>query len=61
MTRYPGNCHCGAVRFEVELEDEIDVRECNCSICNMVGQPGAIACPNTAPKKARAWGWSTTR
>ena len=37
MTRYPGNCHCGAVRFEVELEDEIDVRECNCSICNMVG------------------------
>ncbi len=37
MQRYPGSCHCGAVRFEVELEDHIVVQECNCSMCNMVG------------------------
>jgi hypothetical protein len=25
------------VSFEVELEDQITVQECNCSMCNMVG------------------------
>ena len=35
--KYPGSCHCEAVRFEVELEDHIQVQECNCSMCNMVG------------------------
>lgn len=32
-----GGCHCGAVRWEAELADEIVVDECNCSICAMVG------------------------
>ena len=35
--RYPGSCHCEAVRFEVELEEHILVQECNCSMCNMLG------------------------
>ena len=35
--RYPGRCHCGAVRFEVELEEEITAQECNCSMCTMIG------------------------
>ena len=35
--RYPGRCHCGAVTFEVELADRIEVQECNCSMCNMIG------------------------
>lgn len=35
--RYPGQCHCGAVTFEVQLADHIVVRECNCSMCQMVG------------------------
>ena len=35
--RYPGRCHCGAVSFDVELEDSIVVHECNCSMCRMVG------------------------
>ena len=34
---YSGGCHCGAVSFSVELEDEITVQECNCSMCNMLG------------------------
>jgi len=32
-----GGCHCGAVAFEVLAPDEIDVQECNCSICSRVG------------------------
>lgn len=32
-----GGCHCGAVRFEVELPRSFDVEDCNCSICAMSG------------------------
>jgi hypothetical protein len=32
-----GGCHCGRVRFEVEAPAELDVLECNCSICRMSG------------------------
>jgi len=29
-----GQCHCGAVVFEVELENGLsDLRRCNCSLC----------------------------
>jgi hypothetical protein len=31
-----GGCHCGAVSFEVLAPDDIEVRECNCSICRMM-------------------------
>jgi hypothetical protein len=37
MSWKQGGCHCGAVRFEVLAPDEIEVRECNCSICRMTG------------------------
>ena len=32
-----GGCHCGAVRFEVLAPDEIEVKECHCSICRKAG------------------------
>lgn len=32
-----GGCHCGAVTFEVLAADEIEARECNCSICAKSG------------------------
>ncbi|MEM1086305.1 MAG: GFA family protein [Pseudomonadota bacterium] len=32
-----GGCHCGAVRFEVDLPFEFEVEDCNCSICAMNG------------------------
>ena len=32
-----GGCHCGRVRFEVDAPADIDVLECNCSICAMTG------------------------
>lgn len=32
-----GGCHCGAVAFEVEAPADLEVLECNCSICTMSG------------------------
>lgn len=37
-TNYPlvthsGGCHCGAVRYEITAPAELDVDECNCSMC----------------------------
>jgi hypothetical protein len=32
-----GGCHCGAVRFEVELPREVEAQTCNCSICEKTG------------------------
>ena len=34
---YKGACHCGAVTFEVDAPDRVEVQECNCSICNKTG------------------------
>lgn len=34
---YQGACHCGAVQFEVEAGDAVEVEDCNCSICRMTG------------------------
>jgi hypothetical protein len=32
-----GGCHCGAVRFEAALPEEIEAQDCNCSICAKTG------------------------
>ena len=34
---YRGNCHCGAVQFEVEAPERIKCGDCNCSICAKAG------------------------
>jgi hypothetical protein len=32
-----GGCHCGRVRFEVEVPEKVTVHRCNCSICQKSG------------------------
>lgn len=34
---YQGSCHCGAVTFEVEAPEQVEVEDCNCSICAKSG------------------------
>lgn len=36
MQKYTGGCHCGKVRFEVEM-DLGEVVSCNCSMCSKRG------------------------
>ena len=35
--RVSGGCHCGAVRFEADVPDTVEVMDCNCSICAKTG------------------------
>ncbi len=37
MNVHAGGCHCGRVRFEVQAPRDIEVSECNCSICSKTG------------------------
>jgi hypothetical protein len=36
MTHYSGGCHCGATRFEVDIDTDKPVM-CNCSRCAKLG------------------------
>jgi hypothetical protein len=37
LSWHRGGCHCGAVAFEVRTPDEIELVDCNCSICRKTG------------------------
>jgi hypothetical protein len=34
---HSGGCHCGAVRFEARTPDEVELVDCNCSMCHRTG------------------------
>lgn len=37
LVTHRGGCHCGRVRFEVDAPANIEVSDCNCSMCSKVG------------------------
>jgi hypothetical protein len=43
---YTGGCHCGAVRFEADLDLAAGVTRCNCSICLKLGKAGILLKPS---------------
>ena len=43
--KHQGSCHCGAVRFEVEV-DATSGSRCNCSVCTKVAGLNAVTKPS---------------
>ena len=46
MLTCSGGCHCGRVRFKIEIPDELVVHRCNCSICKKSGYLHLIVAAN---------------
>lgn len=43
---HSGGCHCGAVRFEAELDLGAGATRCNCTICTKTGSTNVVVKPN---------------
>ena len=54
-TPHVGGCHCGAVRFEVDLDLTAPVGRCNCTICQKRGATGAVRSRSTSKRTAPQW------